>query len=53
MGRDPGGWHLQGGSHEAHVAPTHDQPWAAGQGRMVKEICPRGNNNVIIYFLIS
>ena len=23
------------------------------QGRWVKEICPRGNNKVIIYFLVS
>ena len=25
----------------------------AGEKRLLKEICPRGNNKVIIYFLIS
>ena len=29
---------------------TPDQP---SRERLVKEICPRGNNKVIIYFLIS
>ena len=35
------------------VDPQPNNPWVHGDGGNLKEICPRGNNKVIIYFLIS
>ena len=34
---------------EKHEGASSDNEWEA----VLKEICPRGNNKVIIYFLIS
>ena len=54
-------WRLSTADQDRHVsadrlqlAAQHDRWRATEQARRVlKEICPRGNNKVIIYFLIS